>query len=196
MLAKTKQTDLVNESDVMTLLQKSQEWHDNFAAEVLTIIQAYDDELDEEKKQIERIKKLAHTAAWLKVKRMAGCPNGEDLDDEEPESEDDNEEQGFIEETVADGDDDGSDGLPVNKNAVISDHSLNGSDGYDSGTENTSSQTPSNALLASLPSNSHNPSPVTAQSSSLAKVNNPHPSDLMKENRPVVHASKQLKSMK
>jgi hypothetical protein len=92
-LAKAKRTAFTDESVVVTLLEESAEWHDDFAAEVFYVIQSYDLELEAAKREDQRVKRLARTAARLKAKRMAGRPNGEDSDDNVPESEDEDEVQ-------------------------------------------------------------------------------------------------------
>jgi hypothetical protein len=139
-LAKTKQADLINQSDIVTLLQESLEWGNDFAYEVLGIIQGFDQEVDEVKREADRTRRLALMAAWLKAKRMAGCPNGEDSDDEEPESEDEDD-QFFVEEVAADKEDYGINAALSDQEGVISDCEDNGwhNSSDNSGIESTSS---------------------------------------------------------
>lgn len=88
-LAKAKLTDLANEDDIVTLLEESDEWKSDFAAEVFSIINEYNIELEEAAEEAKRVKDAIKRAAQLKAKRMKGRPNGEDSDDYEVESEDD-----------------------------------------------------------------------------------------------------------
>jgi hypothetical protein len=88
-LAQAKPADLANEDDVVTLLEESDEWKNDFAAEVFSVIDEYNIELEEAAAEARRVKDAAKRAARLKAKRMKGRPNGEDSDDYEVESEDD-----------------------------------------------------------------------------------------------------------
>jgi hypothetical protein len=87
-LAKAKPADLSNEDTVVTHLEESDEWKEDFAAEVFSVIDEYNMELEEAAKEAKRVKNAEKQAARLKARRMKGRPNGEDSDDYEIESED------------------------------------------------------------------------------------------------------------
>jgi hypothetical protein len=79
---------LTTEDDLVALLEESIEWKDDFAAEVLSLIEEYNMELEEGVDAAKQAKDSAKCVAQLKAKRMKGRPNGEDSDDYEIESED------------------------------------------------------------------------------------------------------------
>jgi len=79
---------LTTEDDLVALLEESIEWKDDFAAEVLSLIEEYNMELEEDADAAKQAKDTAKRVAQLKAKRMKGRPNGEDSDDYEIESED------------------------------------------------------------------------------------------------------------
>jgi hypothetical protein len=80
---------LANEDDVVALLEESDKWKNDFAAEVFSVIDEYNIELKDTAEEAKQVKDAVRWAARLKVKRMKGQPNGEDSDDYEVESEDD-----------------------------------------------------------------------------------------------------------
>ena len=71
-LAKTKSTSLTSTTAIVALLKESTEWEVDFGAEVFNVIQDYDLELEEGKRETRRVQRLARTAARLKARQMAG----------------------------------------------------------------------------------------------------------------------------
>jgi hypothetical protein len=202
-LAKAKPATLATAADIALLLEESSEWHDNFAVEVFDVIREYDLEVDEAKRESRWQQKLARTAAWLKAKRIAGWPNGEDSDDEQPESKDEDEQQDIEEELepaeqLCEVSSDEDDGGPAVDEDIMEAHSTNSDHGPES--SESSLETSSNHSLGSSLSSSRCDSPIApVPPNPIAKPVHARPIKLLKENLPAAsrsRMSKQPKSLK
>jgi hypothetical protein len=177
-LAKAKPTTVTTKESIISILEESPEWGDDFAEEVLCIIQAYDEELEEAKRLFQWEKRLARTAARLKAKRMAGRPNGEDSDDEEPKSEDEEViEVPQIEPPSSDEEDSGT-----SPNDEDIDPASDVEAGQNSHSAPESSESGSSASPKSSPSGSRCVSPTPPQP--FPKRVHPRPPEQLNENRP------------